>query len=429
MCAGAIRGCKNNSADSDVRLNSLCSDGKIPVGSYVGYDQRNKGGYNLADKRDYYEVLGIQKGASEDEIKRAYRKLAKQHHPDLNPGDKAAEKAFKEASEAYEILSDANKRNQYDQFGHAGVDPGYGGGAGGFGGFGGGDFSDLGDIFDSFFGGGFGGASRRANPNAPSRGSDVQISVKIDFIESCKGTVKEVRVVRQDPCQTCHGTGCESGHAPATCGECQGKGQIHISQRTPLGVIQTARTCSRCGGSGKVISHPCKACAGSGHTRADKTIEVSIPAGIAHGQTMTVREQGNAGRNGGPAGDLHIAVTVRPDPLFKRDGFNLWCEIPITYYQAVQGDEIIVPTIDGKVKYTIPPGTQPGTVFRLKTKGAQNLNGRGRGDQFVTVIVEVPKNLNQEQQDALKTFDAVLNEKNYEKRKSFFRKLKDSFNF
>lgn len=385
----------------------------------------------MADKRDYYEVLGVQKGASDDEIKKAYRKMAKKYHPDLNPGDAEAEKNFKEVNEAYEVLSDSDKKARYDQFGHAGVDPNYGAGGGGYGGgFGGGfDFGDLGDIFD-MFGGGFGGfgGSRRANPNAPRRGADLHTSLTIDFFEACKGARKEVRVTRQETCDACHGNGCEPGHSPQTCPECNGTGQVRVSQRTPLGVIQTSRPCSRCGGKGTVIDHPCKTCGGSGKQSRTKTIEVNIPAGIDDGQTLAVRGQGNAGSNGGPAGDLTVTVTVRPDVLFRRDGFDIWCDIPVTYCQAVTGDKLVVPTIDGKVEYPMPAGTQPGTVFRLKGKGVQRLNGRGRGDQFVTMVVEVPKNLNKTQLEALKQFDESLNDKNYEKRKSFFERIKDNFN-
>ncbi|WP_195542666.1 molecular chaperone DnaJ [Massiliimalia timonensis] len=385
----------------------------------------------MADKRDYYEVLGVQKGASEDELKKAYRKMAKKYHPDLNPGDAEAEKHFKEVNEAYEVLSDPQKKSRYDQFGHAGVDPNYGaGGAGGYGGFGGGgfDFGDIGDIFDMFGGGfsGFGGG-RRANPNAPRRGADLRSSITIDFFEACKGAKKEIRVTRQETCNACHGNGCEPGHNPQTCPDCGGTGQTRVAQRTPLGVIQTTRTCSRCGGKGTIIDHPCKTCHGSGQVAQTKKIEVEIPAGIDDGQTLAVRGQGNSGANGGPAGDLAVTVTVRPDTLFRRDGYDVWCDIPITYFQAVSGDKLIVPTIDGKVEYTVPAGTQPGTVFRLRGKGVQRLNGRGRGDQFVTMVVEVPQNLNKTQMDSLKKFDESLNEKNYEKRKSFFERLKDNF--
>lgn len=382
------------------------------------------------EKRDYYEVLGVSKTATDDELKKAYRKLAKQYHPDLNPGDKEAEKKFKEANEAYEVLSDSTKRARYDQFGHAGVDPSYGAGgpgAGGFGGFGGFDMGDLGDIFEGFFGGGF-GSSRRANPNAPRRGGDLQTSCTISFFEACKGVKREISIQRMESCPDCYGSGSEPGHDAQTCPDCHGTGQVRVTQRTPLGSMTSSRPCSRCGGKGKIITNPCKKCNGSGRIRVTKKIEVSIPAGIDDGQTLAVRGQGDSGINGGPAGDLHVTVTVRPDTLFKRDGYDIWCEIPLTYMQAALGDELTVPTIDGKVKYTIPEGTQPGTVFRLRGKGVQNLNGRGRGDQYVEVTVEVPKGLSKAQKEALKNFDKLLtDEKQYTKRKGFFDKVKEMF--
>lgn len=382
------------------------------------------------EKRDYYEVLGVSKTATDDELKKAYRKLAKQYHPDLNPGDKEAEKKFKEANEAYEVLSDSTKRARYDQFGHAGVDPSYGAGgpdAGGFGGFGGFDMGDLGDIFEGFFGGGF-GSSRRANPNAPRRGGDLQTSCTISFFEACKGVKREISIQRMESCPDCYGSGSEPGHDAQTCPDCHGTGQVRVTQRTPLGSMTSSRPCSRCGGKGKIITNPCKKCNGNGRIRVTKKIEVSIPAGVDDGQTLAVRGQGDSGINGGPAGDLHVTVTVRPDTLFKRDGYDIWCEIPLTYMQAALGDELTVPTIDGKVKYTIPEGTQPGTVFRLRGKGVQNLNGRGRGDQYVEVTVEVPKGLSKAQKEALKNFDKLLtDEKQYTKRKGFFDKVKEMF--
>lgn len=386
------------------------------------------------NKRDYYEVLGVQKGASEEDLKKAYRQLAKKYHPDLNPGDKTAEQKFKEVNEAYEVLSDKDKRARYDQFGFAGVDPNYGAGAGGsagYGGFGGAgfDFGDLGDIFSDFFGGFGGGTSgRRANPNAPRRGSDLHTSCTIGFFEACKGTQKEVVVNRQEACSECHGTGAANGQEPQTCPECGGSGQVRVTQRTPLGSISTSRPCSRCQGKGKIVTDPCRKCGGSGRMRTSRKLEINIPAGIDDGQTLAVRGQGDGGVNGGPAGDLNVTINVRPDALFKRDGYDIWCEFPLTYAQAVFGDELTVPTIDGKVKYTIPEGTQPGTVFRLKGKGVQNINGRGRGDQYVEVTVEVPKNLNRAQKEALRQYDSLMSdERQYEKRKGFFDKLKEMF--
>lgn len=384
------------------------------------------------EKRDYYEVLGVSKNASDDELKKAYRQVAKKYHPDLNPGDAEAERKFKEANEAYEVLSDKEKRARYDQFGHAGVDPNYGGGAGSYGGFGGAggfDFGDLGDIFEGFFGGGFGGgSSRRSNPNAPRRGADLHTSVTISFFEACHGVKREISVSKLESCPECHGSGAAGGHEPQTCPECGGTGQTRVTQRTPLGTISTTRTCPKCGGRGKIVTDPCKKCAGSGNVRVNKKIEINIPAGIDDGQTLAVRGQGDGGANGGPAGDLNVTINVRPDTLFKRDGYDIWCEIPLTYSQAALGDELVVPTIDGKVKYTIPEGTQPGTVFRLKGKGVVNVNGRGRGDQYVQVTVEVPKGLSKAQKEALKNFDGLLtDDKQYEKRKGFFDKLKDMF--
>lgn len=385
----------------------------------------------MADKRDFYEVLGVNKGASDEELKKAYRKLAKKYHPDLNPDDKQAEKNFKEVSEAYEVLNDKEKRSRYDQFGHAGVDPSYGGGGqgggfGGFGGFGGEDF-DLGDILGGMFGGGFGGRSR-SNPNAPRQGATVGASIMIDFNEACKGVRKNITVARSENCTDCNGTGSEAGHDASTCSECNGTGQVRRVQRTPLGQISTTGVCSRCNGTGKIISHPCKKCNGQGKVRVNKTIEVNIPAGIDDGQTLSVRGQGDAGVNGGPSGDLNLTVGVRPHPIFVRQGYDIMCEIPVTYTQAVFGDELIVPTIDGKVKYDISEGTQPGTVFRLKNKGVQHINRNARGDQYVTVLVEVPKNLTRSQKDALKNFENSLNDdNNYSKRKGFMDKLKEMF--
>ena len=377
----------------------------------------------MADKRDYYEVLGVSKTATADDLKKAYRKLAKQYHPDINPGDKTAEAKFKEVNEAYEVLSDSAKRSRYDQFGHAGVDPSYGaGGAGGFGGF------DVGDIFESFFGGGFsgfGGSSRTRNPNAPIRGNDINVTVGLSFMEAAKGCKQTIQIQRLETCETCTGSGAKKGTTPESCTECGGTGQVKVSQRTPIGMIQTTRTCARCSGKGKVIKEMCSDCRGMGRVRKSKTLEVAVPAGIDDGQTFVLRGQGDQGVNGGPSGDVNIMVNLRPDPLFERDGFDVWCDIPITFAQAVLGDEIVVPTIDGKVQYTVPEGTQSGTVFRLRNKGIQYVNGRGRGDQYVKVNIEVPRNLTGKQKDALKDFEKLSSDKNYEKRKGFLDKLKD----
>ena len=374
----------------------------------------------MAEKRDYYEVLGIQKGASEDEIKKAYKKLARKYHPDMNPGDKEAEEKFKEVNEANEVLSDPEKKARSDQFGFAGVDPNYGAGAGG-GAYGGGfDFGDLGDIFGSFFGGGFGG--QRRNPNAPQRGESIRASVSISFTEAAFGCEKSVTIERSEQCPTCKGSGCAPGTTPEICPDCHGSGTVQTRRQTPMGVFASNGPCRKCGGTGRLIHQPCSDCRGSGAVRKRRTIKVNIPAGIDHGQTISLRGQGGAGKNGGPAGDLLITVMVQPHEIFRRDGVDVFCEAPITFTQAVLGAELEIPTIDGKVKYSIPEGTQTGTVFRLKGKGVPVLNGRGRGDQYVTVVIETPRSLNKEQKEALRRFSETLGENNYEKRKSFFKK-------
>ena len=375
----------------------------------------------MAEKRDYYEVLGIQKGASEDEIKKAYKKLARKYHPDMNPGDKEAEEKFKEVNEANEVLSDPEKKARYDQFGFAGVDPNYGAGAGG-GAYGGGfDFGDLGDIFGSFFGGGFGGGQRR-NPNAPQRGESIRASVSVSFTEAAFGCEKSVTLERSEQCPTCKGNGCAPGTTPEICPDCHGTGTVQTRRQTPMGVFASNGPCRKCGGTGRLIHQPCPDCRGTGAVRKRKTIKVNIPAGIDHGQTISLRGQGGAGKNGGPAGDLLITVMVQPHEIFRRDGVDVFCEAPITFTQAVLGAELEIPTIDGKVKYSIPEGTQTGTVFRLKGKGIPVLNGRGRGDQYVTVVIETPRSLNKEQKEALRRFSETFGENNYEKRKSFFKK-------
>ena len=372
-------------------------------------------------KRDYYEVLGVSKGASDDEIKKAYKKLARKYHPDLNPDNKEAEEKFKEANEAYEILSDREKRGRYDQFGHAGVDPNFGAGGGGFdGSF---DFGDLGDIFGSFFGGGFGGG-RRSNPNAPQRGESIRLSLILSFEEAAFGCEKAVTVERLEPCPSCQGSGCAEGTTPEVCPDCHGTGTVQVRRQTPMGVFATSSPCTRCGGKGKIIHQPCRECRGAGSVRKRKTIQASIPAGIDNGQTISIRGQGNAGKNGGPAGDLLVTITVRPHEIFRRDGTSVLCEAPITFAQAALGAELEIPTIDGKVKYDIPEGTQSGTVFRLKGKGIPSINGRGPGDQYVTVYIETPRNLSKEQKEALRKFAETMGDENYEERKGFFGKGK-----
>ena len=382
----------------------------------------------MADKRDYYEVLGVDKNADEATIKKAYRQMAKKYHPDLNPGDSEAEAKFKEVNEAYEVLSDSEKKARYDQFGHAGVDPNFGGGAGGGNPFGGGfDGFDMGDIFSSFFGGGFGGGGRRSNPNAPQRGADISASVVLSFEEAAKGCTKSVKFSHSEQCPDCNGSGAKPGTSASTCGDCHGTGYVTTVQRTMLGQMQSQRPCPKCGGKGKVIPNPCPKCGGRGRVRVNVEHKINIPAGIDDSQVLNVRGLGDTGINGGSNGDLRLEITVRPHPIFERDGYNVFCEVPITFVQAALGAEITVPTLDGKVKFKIHEGTQPNDEFKLGGKGIQRLNGSGRGDQYVKVVIEVPKNLNAEQKSLLKQFDSSTGEKNYKKRKGFFDKLKDMF--
>ena len=390
----------------------------------------------MAEKRDYYEVLGIGKNATDAEIKSAYRKLAKKYHPDLNPGNKEAEEKFKEVNEANDVLSDPQKRQRYDQFGFAGVDPNYaaanGGGAGGFGGgFGGVDLGDIfGDIFGGGFGGGFsgfGGGSSTRTANAPRKGHDIQASVILTFEEAAHGCSKKITINRQDTCPDCGGTGAAKGTSPETCPDCGGRGYVVTQQRTPFGVMQSQQPCSHCGGRGTIIRNPCKTCRGTGKTAARKSLEINIPAGIDDDQNIALRGQGDAGSNGGPAGDVIVHVTVKADPMFERDGYDVTIHVPITFSQAVLGDDVEVPTVDGRIVQHIPEGTQSGTKFRLRGQGIQYLNGRGRGDQYVIVDVEIPKKLNRTQREALKAFEDSLKDDNYEKRKGFFKNLRDRF--
>lgn len=372
-------------------------------------------------------MLEVPKSASADEIKKAYRKLAKKYHPDLNPGDKAkaAEEKFKEASEAYEVLSDADKRQRYDQFGHAGVDPNMGGGAG-YGDFSGGFGGGFEDIFDTFFGGGFGGGRR--NANAPQRGRDIRQTIDLTFEEACFGVEREISVTHMTKCDTCHGSGAAPGTQPATCGTCGGSGQVRSVQRTPFGNFQSVRPCDTCGGSGKVIKEPCQTCRGEGKLRKTKKITVKIPAGIDNGQDVYLRGEGDAGSKGGQSGDLILSVRVKKHKLFTRQGNDIICDCPVTFVEATLGAELQVPTIDGKVAYHIPEGTQPDTVFRLKGKGVPKLHGNGqRGDQYVKIKVEIPKNLNEKQKSVLKQFDETVDMNKYREKKNFFDKMKDIF--
>ena len=356
----------------------------------------------MADKRDYYDALGLQKGATDDEIKKAFRQQAKKYHPDVNPGDKGAEARFKEVNEAYEVLSDSDKKARYDQYGHAGVDPNFsaGSGFGGFGGFGSMDF-DLGDLFGSIFGG---GGSTSRNRNAPRKGDRIRAETTISFDEAAFGCEKDVTVSRVETCDGCSGTGCKAGTTSEKCANCSGRGTVTAQQRTPFGVMQSTAECPKCAGRGKIIHQPCEKCRGLGLVRRNRAIKVSIPAGIDNGQTISVRGQGSAGLNGGEAGDLFVTIIVMRHEFFEREDSSVLLSLPVTFVQAALGAELEVPTLDGKVKYTMPEGTQTGTVFRLRGKGIQNLRGPGRGDQFVTVKVTVPTKLNKEQKELLRKF-------------------------
>lgn len=378
----------------------------------------------MADKRDYYEVLGLSKGASEAEIKKAYRSMAKKYHPDVNPGNADAEAKFKEVNEAYAVLSDADKKAQYDQFGHAAFDQTAGGGyGGGFGGFG--DFGDIGDIFGSFFGGGFGGSSARRQ-NAPMRGEDVMARVTVTFEEAAFGVKKDISYNRVQKCPDCSGSGATKGTSPETCSACGGQGQRRITQRLGGMAFQTTQTCDKCRGTGKIIKNPCGNCRGTGYIKVTKKLGVNIPAGIDDGERIALRGQGCDGRNGGPAGDLIITVSVKRHSVFERDGYNIHCEIPLTVAEATLGAEIDVPTLEGNVKYTVPEGTQPGTSFTLKGKGIPYVNNAGRkGDLIFTVNVEIPKSLNEKQKEHMRAFADACGDSNYSKKSGFFKRIFD----
>ena len=363
----------------------------------------------MAEKRDYYEVLGVKKGASEDELKKAYRKLAKENHPDLHPGDKECEARFKEINEAYEVLSDPDKRAKYDQFGHAAFDPSQGFGGGGFGGFEG--FGGFGDIFSDIFGGGFGfGGGGGRNPNAPRKGDNLRATVNIKFEEAAFGVKKDVFVSKIEQCPDCKGTGCAEGTTAEVCPDCKGTGTVMSTKRTPFGMVQSSEQCPKCKGRGKIIHSPCKTCRGIGSVRRQHKVSVSIPAGIDDGQTISLKGQGNAGLNGGPAGDLLITVLVQPHARFERDGASILLDQEISFAQAALGAEVEVPTLDGKVKLNIPEGTQSGTTFRLKGKGVPFLRNGGRGDQFVTVNVAVPRSMTSTQKNALRRYAETMGE-------------------
>ena len=361
----------------------------------------------MADKRDYYEVLGVSKTATDAEIKKAYRVLAKKYHPDANPGDKEAEAKFKEASEAYAILSDADKRKQYDQFGHAAFDGGAGGaGAGGF------DFNgmDMGDIFGDIFGDLFGGGRSRRSNNGPMKGANVRASVRITFEEACFGVDKEITLNLKEECGTCHGTGAKQGTTPETCPKCHGTGQVVYTQQSFFGMTQSVQPCPDCHGTGKFVKEKCTDCHGSGYITKKKTISVSIPAGIDDGQSIRIQGKGEPGVNGGPRGDLLVEVIVSRHPSFVREDTTIYSSVSISYAMAALGGDLKVKTIDGEVIYTVRPGTQPGTKVRLRGKGVPTLRNKNvRGDHIVTLVVQVPTKLTAEQKEALEHFDALMN--------------------
>ena len=372
----------------------------------------------MADKRDYYEVLGLSKGATDDEIKKAYRRLAKQYHPDMNPGDKVAENKFKEVNEAYDVLGDPDKKAKYDQYGHAAFDPSSGFGGGGFGGGFGFDGFDISDIFSNIFGG---GSSRRQN--GPVRGEDIRYRLTLSFEEAVFGCKKEISYQRVQKCPECSGSGAAKGTSAKTCPDCQGRGQVKVQQRTPFGVMQSTTTCSKCRGTGKIIETPCKNCRGSGFVKASKKLEVSIPAGIDDGQGVVLRGEGCDGRNGGSAGDLVITVNVRPHAFFEREGSDIYCDIPVTYADMALGAKITVPTIDGTETIDIPEGTQTGTTFTLKGKGVKIVNTQKRGNMYVTAVIETPKGLDRKQKELLKQFSDSLKDSNHSKKEKFSKKF------
>ena len=382
----------------------------------------------MADKRDYYEVLGVEKSASADEIKRAYRKSAMKYHPDRNPGDKEAEEKFKELGEAYEVLSNDEKRQRYDQFGFAGVDPNYGAGQGGGaygGGFGG--FGDFGDIFGDIFGSAFGGGSTRSNANAPRRGENVGARLDLTFEEAAFGCEKEVTATRIENCAACSGSGSADGQVD-TCSQCRGTGQVRTVQNFMGMQMQSTSVCPQCSGKGKIIRTPCTTCRGKGKVRRNVKIRVKVPAGVDAGQSVRVRGEGCVGTNGGPSGDLMAEIYIKRHPIFQRDGMEVYCEVPISFTQAALGAEIQVPTLDGKVPYTIPEGTQTGREFILNDKGIPHVNNPSRrGRHHFTVVVETPTKLTKEQKELLRQLDDTMDNKSTPKRKKFFETLKDFF--
>ena len=379
----------------------------------------------MAEKRDYYEVLGVDKGADEASIKKAYRVLAKKYHPDMNPDNKEAEAKFKEVNEAYEVLSDADKRAKYDQYGHAAFDPAAGGAGGGFGGFGG--FGDFGDIFSSFFGGGFGGGSARQN--GPIRGEDIGARVSVSFEEAAFGVKKEITYNRICKCPDCAGSGAAKGSSAETCGKCHGSGQMRVIQRLGGMQFQSTTTCDGCGGKGKIVRTPCNNCRGKGYIRISKKLDVSIPAGIDDGERIALRGQGNDGRNGGSAGDLILQIMVKPHPIFEREGYHIFCEVPLPVTDAILGAEIEIPTLEGNIKYNIPEGTQPGDRFTVKGQGIPYINNKTRrGDLVFEVKIEIPRALSEKQKEQVRAFADNCSEGNYGKKSGFFKKIFDKLN-
>jgi len=380
----------------------------------------------MADKRDYYEVLGVERGADEAALKKAYRQLAKKHHPDTNPDNAEAEKKFKEATEAYGVLSDAEKRQQYDQFGHAAFEGGGAGGAGGFGGFGGFDFNS--DMFGDIFGDLFGGGSRRRTNNGPMRGANLRAAINVTFEEAVFGCEKEIEISLKDECEKCHGTGAKPGTEPTTCPKCNGQGQIVQNQQSLFGMVQNVTTCPDCRGTGKIIKEKCDNCRGTGYTSSRKTIKISVPAGIDNGQSIRIGEKGEPGRSGGPRGDLLVEIRVKRHPIFQRQDMNIFSTAPLTYAQAALGGDVRIKTVDGEVEYNVKAGTQTDTKIRLKGKGVPSLRNKNvRGDHYVTLVVQVPTKLNEEAKEALRAFNIACGEdalKNSDKKKSFMDKFK-----
>jgi len=376
----------------------------------------------VSGKKDYYEILGVSRDADQKEIKKAYRKLAKKYHPDMNKDDPQASEKFKEISEAYDILSDPNKRKRYDQYGHSGINEE----DFNFDDFARGGFGGLDDIFDMFFSGGMGGMGMNRR-QGPQKGSDLQYRLEISFKEAAFGAKKEITIPRTEACSNCNGTGAKPGTEVRTCPNCNGQGRIRISQKTPFGQFMQTKTCDRCNGTGEVVSTPCPECNGTGTIRRHRNLTVNIPAGVDNGTRLRMANEGEAGDRGAASGDLYIIVQVKSHNIFERKGDDIYCEVPINFVQATLGDEIKVPTLDGKVKFSIPEGTQPGSTFRLKNKGITHLNGYGRGDEYIKVKVVIPKSLNQEQKELLMKFAEVSGEEINPEHKSFIRKVRDAF--